>query len=382
VITRGALPAWAAIACIAVAVALSHLVEPGVRVEKVRVDHDIPALKFVPPGPGPHPVAVLAHGVTASKETLFRFGEALAAAGFVCYAFDFPGHGESGQRITGKRIMQTPERVAKALGQVDVFLGHSMGAWVGRAAVGGGGLNPRLYIAVGALPRFGPGGPPLLLLAGRFEEALPLAGVKAQTDARQVISPWSDHALEPYDPYLVNTAVEAACAATGRIPPSAPTRWLWRLAGLWLGMLGAFVLVVWLPALPARWARLRGPVVVGIFIGVGALTYGTWFGGELVWRRAPQQIVFMGVTWLLIVGAGKLRVPRWGFVLLAVGAMLSCVITGIYLLALFMGCGVMVLTLGAVIGAIAARRGTARDGDLAMAIFVGYALGQWMPMLY
>jgi hypothetical protein len=57
-------------------------------------------------------------------------------------------------------------------------------------------------------------------------------------------------------------------------------------------------------------------------------------------------------------------------------------VVGIHLLALFVWCGAMVLICGALAGAIAARRGSRLDGDIAMALFVGYALGQWMPMLY
>ena len=374
--------AAAAIACIAIGVALAHLVEPGVRVEAVTLAGDAPALKFLPAGPGPHPVAVLAHGVTASKETLFRFGEALAAAGFVCYAFDFPGHGESRLGASGKQIMRTPERVAKALGQVDIFLGHSMGAYVGSVAVANGAMNPKLFIAVGAVPRFGQVSPPLLLLAGRFEEAVPRAWLKKPTEARRVIAPWSDHALEPYDPYLVNTAVEAACAAVGTPPPPAPMRWLWRLAGMALGLGGALGLALWLPQLPAKWARLRGPLVAVIVIGAMAGTAATWFGGMPVPRRIPQQVLLMAITLLVIVVAAKLRIPRWGFAALAAAITIICLVSGIYFLALFAGLGTMLLAWGTVLGAIAACRGSRLDGDLAMAIFMGYALGQWMPMLY
>ena len=79
------------IACFAAGVALSHRVEPGVRVEAVTLAGDTPALKFLPADPGPHPVALLAHGITGSKENLFRFGEALAAAGFVATPWTSPG---------------------------------------------------------------------------------------------------------------------------------------------------------------------------------------------------------------------------------------------------------------------------------------------------
>src|SRR5580765_1157374 len=81
--------------CIVTGIALSHLIEPGVRVEKMTLTENTPALKFIPVGPGPHPVALLAHGYASSKEALFRYGEALAAAGFICYSVDQPGHGAS-----------------------------------------------------------------------------------------------------------------------------------------------------------------------------------------------------------------------------------------------------------------------------------------------
>src|SRR5437667_6624089 len=77
----------------AAGVILSRRVEPGVRVDAVTLAGDTPALQFLPADSGPRPVALFAHGVTASKETLFRFGEAFAAAGFVCFAVDLPGHG-------------------------------------------------------------------------------------------------------------------------------------------------------------------------------------------------------------------------------------------------------------------------------------------------
>ena len=124
-------------------VALSHRVEPGVRVESVTLAGDVPALRFIPAQPGPCPIALLAHGVTASKETLFRFSEALAAAGFLCVAVDLPGHGASGRRFAPEDNASTLERVGAALGKVDVFLGHSMGAGAGAASVRRGGLVPQ-----------------------------------------------------------------------------------------------------------------------------------------------------------------------------------------------------------------------------------------------
>jgi len=85
----------AAIISVGAGAALSHVIEPGVRDEKIMLTTNTPALRLFPATPGPHPIALLAHGATGSKEMLFRFGEALAAAGFECYSVDQAGHGES-----------------------------------------------------------------------------------------------------------------------------------------------------------------------------------------------------------------------------------------------------------------------------------------------
>ena len=53
--------ATASIICFAVGLALSHRIEPGVRVQKVTLAEETPALKFIPAGAGPHPVGL---GVT------------------------------------------------------------------------------------------------------------------------------------------------------------------------------------------------------------------------------------------------------------------------------------------------------------------------------
>src|SRR6266566_1949031 len=115
----------AGVSFFAAGVILSRRVEPGVGVEAVTLAGDTPALQFLPANPGPHPVALLAHGVTASKETLFRFGEALAAAGFVCRAVDLPGHGESARSFSFSFVetVRTLEEVARTRGPVDVFVG-------------------------------------------------------------------------------------------------------------------------------------------------------------------------------------------------------------------------------------------------------------------
>jgi len=371
-----------AFACLAVGVVLSHRVEPGLTVKAVTLARDTPALQFLPADSGLHSVALLAHGITASKETLFRFGEALAAAGFECYAVDLPGHGQSTQPFSFNETAVTLDKVVRSLGSVDVFLGHSMGAYAGAGSVRDGSLKPRLFIAVGASPNLGPHRPPLLLLAGRFDEAFPPAGLQARTDARLVLSPWCDHAFEPYDSYLVNPAVAAACVAVGKTPPAPPTQWYWRLAGMALGILGALGLAFCLPTFPPGWTWLRGLLVPAIYIIAISLTADTWLGIIPFWRRIPLYFAFMIIGFLLLFGASKLRMPRWSFLALTIVVWLGGLAAGAHIFAFFISLFSLILSVGTILGAIAARHGSRRAGDIALAVFMGYALGQWMPMLY
>ena len=133
-----------------------------------------------------HPVALLAHGYAASKETLFLYGEALAAAGFICYSVDQPGHGASSREFTFMEAVQTLEAVAREVGAVDVFAGSSMGGFTGGEAVREGGMRPGLFVAIGSTPVLGDHAPPLIFLAGQFEEAFPPDLLKTRTDARLV----------------------------------------------------------------------------------------------------------------------------------------------------------------------------------------------------
>lgn len=365
---------------------LSCRVEPGIRVETLTLAGETPALRFLPDTPGPYPTALLTHGVTASKETLFRFGEALAAAGFECWAIDFPGHGASARPFAWRETVKTVEAAARAVGKVDVFLGHSMGSYAGTAAVWRGGFQPKLFIAVGALPSFGEGAPPLLLLSGRWDEAVGRRNVPAEftthTNTRTVVSSWSDHALEPYDPRLVNAAVEAACAAVGKEAPAGPGVWRWRLLGAVLGIGGALGLCLSLPGLPGRWGRARGLFVAGAVIATLAAVSRTWVGAAPVPGRIPVQIAITLFVYLVTFGLGRLRVPRWSFAALAGVLALGCLAAGAWFLALFVSLFSLVLLAGTLLGAIATCRGSRFDGDCALAIFVGYAIGQWAPRFF
>ena len=361
---------------------LSRTIEPGVRVQKATIAEETPALEFLPASPGPHPLALLAHGLTASKETLFRYGEALAAAGFICYSVDLPGHGASPRTYTFMQAVHTLEAVAHEVGPVDVFAGDSLGGSTGGEAVREGGMRPGLFIAIGSSPALGDHAPPLLLLAGRFEEG-PLALMKTRKDARLAISPWSDHLLEAFDPGLVNAAVEAACAAVHKTPPAPPTAWRWRLTGAVLAMLAAGKLASCLTDLFPQLARLRG-LFIGVFIAVAFILTlgGRWIDAT---PHLRSQGIAMAVIFLLAVIASRLRIPRWSFAALGVLVMVIAAgwlkASGNHVAALLVIATVVLtpaLIAGTVAGWIAARRGTRMQGDIAMAIIVGCTAFQGM----
>jgi hypothetical protein len=368
--------AAASIVCFAVGLVLSQRVEPGVRVKTVTLAGNTPALEFLPAGLGPHPVALLAHGFAGSKMPYFCYGEALAAAGFECFALDLPGHGASPQQAFSlTEAVRTVSEVARAVGPVDVFLGHSMGVYAGSGAVRNGDLKLKLFIAEGALPDLGEHGPPLLLLAGQFDEVYPPARLRERTDARLVLSPWSEHVFETWDPVLVNAAVKAACAAVGKVQPAPPTCWRWRLAGVVLGVLGALGLAFALPGLPSRWAWVRGPLVSGIFLTAFVITAWKWLDLAPHPRLFPLQITGMVVTLIVLMGASRIHFPRWilfGLAVLVVA--IRCMITSSSFLVMLVLLVVLILLVGTILGVIATHRGSRLDGNIAIAIVVGCSL--------
>ena len=181
----------AAIAALILGAILSRVIEPGVRVEKIMLTTNTPALRIFPATPGAYPKALLAHGGGGSKEMLFRFGEALAAAGFDCFSVDQAGQGESPDPISLTNLILAFPKLERALGGVDVFIGHSLGGGAGAWSVRDLGFRPKLFIGLEAVADVGERGPPVLLLMARFGEFRPLieTSLQAQTNAQIVFSP-------------------------------------------------------------------------------------------------------------------------------------------------------------------------------------------------
>jgi hypothetical protein len=71
--------------------------------------------------------------------------------------------------------------------------------------------------------------------------------------------------------------------------------------------------------------------------------------------------------------------------ILALGGLPLGLVIGNFLFATLMctlGIGTLLLVVSAVVGSIAAGGESGGDGDIAMAAFASYAIGQFMPLFY
>jgi hypothetical protein len=106
-------------------------------------------------------------------------------------------------------------------------------------------------------------------------------------------------------------------------------------------------------------------------------------------RRIPAHLAVLGVLWLALIGVGRLRMPRWSLPvvtgILALGCMAVAFSKNSFLF-MAIGCALAISTLwllpAVAVGRIATRGGSRRDGDIAMAIFASYVIGQFMPLFY
>jgi hypothetical protein len=110
-------------------------------------------------------------------------------------------------------------------------------------------------------------------------------------------------------------------------------------------------------------------------------------------RRIPQQLVLMPVIWLALAGLSRLRLPRWSLAVASGILSLVCLAPEFIFAESFivslagnlvipLAISALLLLPGALVGRIAARGGSKRDGDVAMAIFASCAIGQYLPFLF
>lgn len=160
----------------------------------VAATRQLPTLVWMPPGTGPHPLVVFAHGYSVGALTYARFCASIAAAGYVVAAPSFPladagrglglDRGDLGNEATDVSFVITALRsgsLASAIGDGPVgVVGHSDGADVALEVGYQVGLADR---SVGAVVAIAPDAfdaalaptprPPLLLMHGDRDSVVP-----------------------------------------------------------------------------------------------------------------------------------------------------------------------------------------------------------------
>lgn len=177
------------------------------------------------PESAPKAVMLIGHGVSCNQGVTATIAKAYASEGYAAVAFDFWGHGRSLESFDWQ---SNPEQVlawcnwARATypGLPLGYLGHSMGGFAGSEAFS---REPVVdaFISMGALPRKYPA-VKTLVAAGQFEELFTpeRAREAAAGKAEVLISPYSNHAAETWDPVLIRDMVAWMDEALG----FAPTR--------------------------------------------------------------------------------------------------------------------------------------------------------------
>lgn len=197
----------------------------------------------------PKGVIVIGHGVTSNGSVMATMAKAFARNGYIAITFDFWGHGRSREEFSWRA---TPEQVAawcawarrQYTGLPLAYLGHSMGGFAGSEAfVEPGRVDA--FVTMGMLPRETPVVKTLIAM-GAFEELFSPdeARNRFEGNADIVVSPWSDHTLEPWDPVLVERITAWLDSALGlNHGPGFPwLRWLMQWAAVVVGCAAAFVL--------------------------------------------------------------------------------------------------------------------------------------------
>jgi pimeloyl-ACP methyl ester carboxylesterase len=295
--------------------------------------------------PAPHPVMVLMHGTSASKEVISPLAVELARHGIAAIAFDFGGFGESYPRpadsaaienldennLADARAVLAYVRSNKATfdSRRTGIAGHSMGARTA-LALAQADRQLRATIMLGMSGSASPTVPKNLFVGvGLYEQLNPPQEVRAMiqqatgtnpgnfaagTARMLAVSPTADHVTEPYDPFLLGQAVRWAQLAlnvpSGNLPPVVP----WYILGLLLTQAGGLATGVFMflragaPVVHPQARQLYRGCAVFVIVALASVVWGLGSSGMGPSRGASTVLLFSLA--LLLVTNYALRYPE------------------------------------------------------------------------
>ncbi|MCU0517049.1 MAG: alpha/beta fold hydrolase, partial [Oscillatoria sp. Prado101] len=295
--------------------------------------------------PAPHPVMVLMHGTSASKEVMAPLAVELARHGMAAIAFDFGGFGESYPRAADSAAIENLDRnnladartvLAYVRSNKATFdsrrtgiAGHAMG---GTTALELAQADPQLRatIMLGMTGAASPTVPKNLFVGvGLYEQLNPPQEARsmiqqatgtnpgnftAGTARRLVISPTADRVIEPYDPFLLAEAVRWAQLAldvpSGNLQPVVP----WYILGLLLTKAGGLATGVLMflragaPVVGTQARQLYRGCAVFVLVALASAIWGLGSTGAGPSRGASTVLLFCLA--LLLVTNYALRYPE------------------------------------------------------------------------
>ncbi len=214
----------------------------------------VPATHLQPTTSTATKTALLTHGVLSSREFMLHLGESLAQIGYECLVIDFRGHGASAEPFVWEALGDDIELAARALAgegnlgkpRIDLFLGHSMGAYAGQRAAKQGRFEAQVFASLGAnvVPDSLAAARVLLLTGAQDLLAQPARqqelAAASQVPVEVVVVEACEHAFEPHHSALVEALLQHL-GYTGAYPATGV--WWLRQLGSLLVLAGALLLL-------------------------------------------------------------------------------------------------------------------------------------------
>jgi pimeloyl-ACP methyl ester carboxylesterase len=194
------------------------------------IDPPTPYIRFFSGEPPKGKVLVI-HGLDASKEVMQFISKAFADGGFEVYAIDLPGHGDASAGFQIDLAEQTIRNARTHLGDIDIVLGHSLGAGLLLDLAETERFSTLVLLSPPPLPISEIHADHVLIATGaidipRIRSFAPVAADIAGHHVESWILPWGAHAAPILNPIYVNRIVDWAGGTGGSTRTAERMMWL------------------------------------------------------------------------------------------------------------------------------------------------------------